>query len=136
VRAFQLRLRLFLRISRVHERERTDLTCPECSAPMKLRDSRYGLFYGCTAFPKCKATHGAHPDGAPLGRPADKATKRARMDAHDAFDQLWKDGRMKRRAAYAWMRRALELSPEEAHIGMMDIETCQRLIEAVKDVLH
>lgn len=28
--------------------------CDKCGAPMKLRSSRYGEFYGCTAYPACK----------------------------------------------------------------------------------
>jgi ssDNA-binding Zn-finger/Zn-ribbon topoisomerase 1 len=27
--------------------------CPKCKVPMKLRESKYGKFWGCTAFPMC-----------------------------------------------------------------------------------
>ena len=37
---------------------------------MVLRNSKYGLFYGCSTYPNCKASHGAHKDGKPLGTPA------------------------------------------------------------------
>lgn len=107
------------------------LTCPECGSPMKLRSSRYGPFYGCTAYPDCKATHGAHPDGKPLGTPADKPTKAKRIEAHDAFDKLWKENGMTRGDAYRWMQRVLNLSAREAHIGSFDIAMCERLISAV-----
>jgi hypothetical protein len=30
--------------------------CPRCSAPMKLRSGRYGSFWGCTRYPRCKST--------------------------------------------------------------------------------
>ncbi len=30
--------------------------CPECERPMKLRSSRQGEFWGCSAFPQCKGT--------------------------------------------------------------------------------
>jgi Topoisomerase DNA binding C4 zinc finger len=30
--------------------------CPRCSAPMKLRSGRYGQFWGCTRYPRCKST--------------------------------------------------------------------------------
>lgn len=56
---------------------RVDLVCPECGALMRLRKSRFGLFYGCTRYPYCKASHGAHPDGAPLGVPVNKASPRS-----------------------------------------------------------
>ncbi len=32
------------------------LSCPECGAPMTLRQSRYGPFWGCTRYPECKGT--------------------------------------------------------------------------------
>ncbi len=100
---------------------------------MILRTSRYGLFYGCSRWPDCDATHTAHPNGEPLGIPGDKATKAARIRAHDAFDTLWKDnGPMKRGQAYRWMQKTLDLTPDEAHIGRFDIPMCERVIEAVE----
>ena len=65
--------------------------CPECGEPMVLRNSKYGLFYGCSEFPRCKASHGAHKKtGQPLGTPADGPTKKARIRAHDSFVHLCK----------------------------------------------
>ena len=109
--------------------------CADCGAPMQLRSSRYGPFYGCTRFPECDGTHGAHPDGAPLGQPADHHTRRARIQAHEAFDDLWKAGRMKRRTAYHWMQRAMHLPPERAHIGRFTAGQCYRLIRLVRQEL-
>ena len=48
--------------------------CLECGASMMLRESKFGLFYGCSTFPVCRATHGAHKDGRPLGITVRKAT--------------------------------------------------------------
>lgn len=31
-------------------------TCPDCGSEMRLREGRYGQFYGCSTWPKCKAT--------------------------------------------------------------------------------
>ncbi len=31
-------------------------TCPNCGAPMELRDGRFGRFYGCSRYPDCKTT--------------------------------------------------------------------------------
>ncbi len=36
--------------------EKTDEECPECGSPLVIRMSRYGKFYGCSNFPKCKYT--------------------------------------------------------------------------------
>ena len=38
------------------EPEQTDEICDKCGAPMVIRTSRYGKFYACTAFPKCRNT--------------------------------------------------------------------------------
>ena len=32
------------------------LSCKKCSGNYILRDSKYGLFFGCSNFPKCKST--------------------------------------------------------------------------------
>ena len=37
-------------------KEVEDKDCPSCGSKMKLRSGRYGYFYGCTNFPKCKNT--------------------------------------------------------------------------------
>jgi len=31
-------------------------TCPECGAPMKLRQARGNYFLGCSKYPKCRGT--------------------------------------------------------------------------------
>ncbi len=28
--------------------------CPKCESPMIRRSSKYGPFFGCSAYPKCK----------------------------------------------------------------------------------
>lgn len=115
--------------------------CPDCRSDMVLRDSRYGPFYGCSRFPSCRATHGAHPDGRPLGVPADARTKAARIGAHAAFDPIWKSDRSRSRnrargAAYRWLQRAMGLSAWP-HIGEMNAEQCELVIRlcAEREVL-
>lgn len=36
--------------------ETTDKTCPKCGAALVIRLGRFGKFYACSAFPKCKHT--------------------------------------------------------------------------------
>lgn len=38
------------------EPEKTDIKCPDCGGDVVIRKSRYGKFYACTNFPKCKYT--------------------------------------------------------------------------------
>ncbi len=119
--------------------ERFDLKCPECGAMLRLKTSRNGVFYGCETWGTtgCKGSHGAHSDGSPLGVPADQATKRARIQAHRAFDQLWKpDGGRKplmtRAEAYEWMRLAMKIARLQAHISMFTQDQCTKLVRLVK----
>jgi DNA topoisomerase-1 len=37
-------------------------TCPQCDAPMKVRQGRTGPFLGCSKYPKCKGTREATPE--------------------------------------------------------------------------
>ena len=125
----------------------TVLCCPECGGEMILRKSpKYPKpFYGCLHYPLCRATHGAHPDGRPLGKPADSVTKRWRIAAHAALDPLWgrdEEGihcqiqKRHRRAVYAWLAEQLGIRNvgEECHIAMFDSEQCQRVIDVCKNV--
>lgn len=118
--------------------ERFDLRCPEpgCDGMLVLKRSKYGPFYGCEywATTRCPGSHSAHKkDGSPMGVPATAKVKRARNNAHRAFDALWNGPRrlMKRKAAYRWMRRTMKLSKDEAHIAMFDERLCAQLVSHV-----
>lgn len=103
-----------------------------CGSPTKLRQSRYGHFYGCSRYPECDGLVGCHPGTTtPLGHPADKKTRNARREAHEALDGLWQpmgsQAKHYREAAYRWL--AEEFGQDEVHIGEMDFEECQEVIE-------
>lgn len=119
-----------------HPGIRFDLKCGECSSDMILRNSKHGIFYGCSRYPDCKGTHGAHPDGSPLGVPADKETKEWRMKTHKVFDPLWKDRKYgySRKDAYELLQRLTGLPPEDCHISRFDISTCKRVIKKINRV--
>lgn len=135
------------------------MECPEdgCDGSLELRESKHGLFYGCTEWPDCDATHGAHPDGRPLGVPADKPTKRARMRAHEAFDPLWRNApqhydirdevgtpehgeavrkiqKVARVRCYRWLAHRLRMDVDECHIGMFDAFTCELVVKVCRGV--
>ncbi|AJF08211.1 zinc-finger-containing protein [Geoalkalibacter subterraneus] len=116
------------------------LDCPYCGKQSHLTSSRevyggrdYGPIYLCRP---CDAYVGCHPGTTdPLGRLADKDLRKWKKKAHDAFDPLWKEkarreecgnGRA-RRAGYRWLADQLGIAFDECHIGMFDIETCQRV---------
>lgn len=110
------------------------LECPECGSPMKLRGPQrgYGPFYGCVRYPECDGSHGAHLDGRPLGKPANRANKRMRIAAHGVFDILWKNPSfgMTRREAYNWLSAKMG-APGQVHIGEMSIDECQKVVDEV-----
>lgn len=109
------------------------LICPDCGAKMVLRWSgKFNRnFYGCTNFPKCRGTHGAHPDGSPLGVPGDTATKQGRIECHTLFDEVWKseNPQLKRKNAYRLLAKLMGLRTEDAHISSFSLDDCRRFKE-------
>ncbi len=80
----------------------------------------------------CKASVGCHKnskDHAPLGRLANQELKRLKMDAHAAFDPLWKSGGMKRKQAYGYLADKLGIQFSLCHIGMFNEEMCRKVIQ-------
>lgn len=130
------------------KRERTVL-CSYCDGRARLTtgaelypgrpDLSGKLFWFCAP---CRAWVGCHaaakPNGkggqgdgtVPLGRLADRALRRAKQAAHDAFDPLWRSGEMSRQGAYAWLAGALRIPNRACHIGGFDLEQCQAVIAA------
>lgn len=84
----------------------------------------------------CGAYTGCHQGTErPKGRPAGKATRAARIDAHAAFDRLWqakqaREGCSKkaaRGAGYKWLAASLGIPKADCHIGNMDQATARRV---------
>jgi hypothetical protein len=118
--------------------EEVELHCvePGCDGRLRLRPSRYGVFYGCCNWKltSCPGGHSAHQNtGHPMGKPIPSKDKGARKAAHAVFDQLWKSKRMSRGAAYHWMQKALGMTAKQAHIGNFDKADCKRLVLAFRD---
>ena len=111
-----------------------DLKCPECGGQMLLRTIRdkSRRFYSCSKFPQCRGSHGYHPDGTPLGVPADQETKNLRIQAHEAFDRQWELRKMTRAQAYTWLSVELGIERVKCHIASFDKMMCNRVILACK----
>jgi hypothetical protein len=71
-------------------------------------------------------------DGAPL---VDGETHEARKRAHDAFDTIWKDGRLSRSLAYKILAEKIGLHPKDCHIKLMSAETAGRVPTIAKQML-
>ena len=88
------------------------------------RDLRAKRFYLCA----CGAYVGAHRDsGEPLGHPVGAEGRKARMAAHDAFDPLWRSGRMSRSEAYKWLAEQLGQPASKTHISWMTAEQARQV---------
>jgi len=89
-------------------------------------------FYLCRP---CDAWVGCHPQTTvPLGRLANKELRGWKILAHAEFDKLWKEGRMKRTAAYKLMQRLMGMTPDEAHIGLFSVDQCKQLIQKLSEL--
>lgn len=112
--------------------------CQYCQneATFMTTEEFYGKDYGTNMWVcrPCDAYVGTHKrTDQPKGTLANKELREWRMKAHKAVDPLWlsnKGSRTKARTkVYRWIQQVMSLSKEEAHIGMMDKEQCQRLIK-------
>lgn len=67
----------------------------------------------------------------PLGTLANAPLRKARTAAHKAFDGVWKSGYLQRRQAYGWLAKQLGIPPTKCHIGSMDVDGCNKVIQVV-----
>ena len=96
---------------------------------MILRNSKYGKFWGCIRFPECKETHGAHPNGKPLGIPADKETRLLRTKAHKLLDKYYDYNTKKgRKAMYEFLKNNTSMG----HISMLMKDELKELIDKLQ----
>ena len=110
------------------------MKCPECNADMVLRDSKYGKFYGCSTFPQCRATHGAHPNGKPLGFPANKELKELRMKAHRELEKHFGKWDTMLREDKARMYKWLKKNTSTGHIGGMTAGDIDDLLKKMEEL--
>lgn len=119
-------------------KKRKQVRCPYCGAKATLRPSSAvygdavktdGYLYVCDRYPKCDSYVGAHKRSKlPMGTLANGDLRNKRIQAHKAFDWMWKSGLMTKWQAYKWMQGKLDLSDEQAHIAMFSEYMCDRLI--------
>ncbi len=115
--------------------------CPYCEKRAEFVDSAevyngksYGMIYLCRP---CQAWVGCHRrTGKPLGTIANASLRRARMQAHREFDELWKEDRGKRQRKgrrrtgwYEWLAWKMDMPVSECHIGSMNEKQCARVVE-------
>lgn len=110
------------------------LICPYCGFRSELINSSfvynksYGLMRICF---KCDAYVGCHKGtDKSLGRLANSELREAKKKAHFFFDKLWnKDNKGSRKLAYAELAMHLDIPIKECHIGMFDVDRCEKTID-------
>lgn len=93
-----------------------------------LRSQWFWRCAPCAAWVGC---HANTKDHQPLGRLANAELRQARQGAHAIFDSLWRSGEMTRPEAYVWLANALHIQVGRCHIGWMDVDNCNRVMDAV-----
>lgn len=116
-------------------------SCPLCSSEAELvggdaiyphrPDLAHKKFWKC---PHHDTYVGCHPGtDKPLGRLADAPTRKLKSQAHAAFDPIWKNGGMKRGAAYGWLAQKLGIPKCVCHMGSMSDDNLRRVISICKE---
>jgi hypothetical protein len=78
-------------------------------------------------------SHGAHPDGSPLGIPAKEETKQARIKAHNILEEYRKLTNYSRNRTYRELCRLMGVSRKDGYIGRFSTTDCNRLIDLLCD---
>ena len=64
-----------------------------------------------------------------------KALTLARIRAHEVFDALWNNSNAPLRRGQAYARLARKLGLKEVHIAESDVERCEQIIVASRELL-
>ena len=103
--------------------KKKQIHCPYCGAKASLRPASavYGTatkvpdsyLYVCDRYPRCDSYVGAHKrTKEPMGTLANGDLRNKRIQAHKAFDWMWKSGLMTKWQAYKWMQGKLALTDD------------------------
>lgn len=125
----------------------TGKKCPYCGnaseyvSGASIYNGRFSdrMFYVCWTCDARIGTHKHKPEKA-LGSLANGRLRKRRMLAHKYFDPIWKAVQAKynvpkhvaRNTTYKWLASELELDVKYCHIGMFDLEMCDKVINLCK----
>ena len=121
------------------------IKCPYCGRNAVFRKASYvhknasdnDYLYVCSGYPNCDAYVGVHAGTKiPKGTLADAKLRRKRIETHQVFDAIWKNGILTRKDAYLWMSDIFCLSTAQAHIGHFSHYRCDCLIDESRKVLR
>lgn len=113
-----------------------------CSVNIELTSNQiiYGKEYGEWPYiyfcSDCRAAVGCHKNTEiPLGRMADRQTRKLRTKAHNEFDKLWQGGLMTRKKAYNWLASELGIESSECHISWFSKDQLKDTITLSSDYI-
>ena len=95
----------------------------------------YGKVWVCPDWPDCDHYCGCHPKSQrslSLILPGPEL-REARKRAHAWFDPIWKHGPASRNAAYRWLAHGMNMTRDDCHIGLFDVEQCNRAATLCKE---
>ena len=69
-----------------------------------------------------------------MGTLANGDLRHKRIEAHKAFDWIWRSGLMTKWQAYKWMQGKFGLNESQAHIAKFSEYMCDQLIAACNQV--
>lgn len=126
------------------KQNKQQLRCGYCGRPAVLRPAseiyhdprKKGYVYACSHYPACDAYVSVFPGSKiPMGTLADSALRQKRIQAHQAFDQLWLSGIFSRDQAYRWLSDKLGLPLSQTHIALFSDYLCAQVILESQKVL-
>ena len=94
-----------------------------------LHKGKYWICYPCNAY---VGTHKGSTQAAPLGLLATDEHRKLKMQAHAAFDPIWRSRELTRSEAYAWLKRELR-SARSVHIGWSTPEELEEIIKICRE---
>lgn len=126
--------------------------CPYCDTPATFHPTSENFYHGRDFGPvwacdTCGAYVGCHKNGSgdrPLGTLANAEVRELRKQAHALCDELWRrkmkrdgcDQGEARGAGYRWLAAQLGIEPKECHIGHMQAELAQRVIDVCRPFIR
>ena len=63
-----------------------------------------------------------------MGKVANTVLRLKRQETHRIFDQFWNHQGWSRSEAYRWLARSMNIPEQAAHIGLMEMDECERVI--------
>lgn len=92
------------------------------------------MIYLCKPCDAYVGTHKSQPDLA-LGRLANKELREAKKQAHLFFDRIWVEKYLDRKSAYEWLCKGMGLHRDLCHIGMFNVEQCNKVVSLSREFL-